>query len=231
MFKKAAIWLTLLSLGLSTGCASKISYRKDLFQYQPARIASNKRIDKVVGLNLLLDKRPEEERMRLPPDPYIFESVAERVTLLFLEDFKKSHLFKEIHFPAQATDDLIIDGVINRFFWEQWEQTFWGDVYSFPLTAIFPIIALPVFLGAPTQREYCIIDISLEIKDNKNNEALAQIRESSKSTQGISFYGPRLLGKDVTEAFCSVTDKLKKELVEKITPVVSSKMTEGREKE
>ncbi len=209
MFKKAFIGISLLLLVSCLGCATRMTYKDNLFEYQPA--LSKQKIDKVVGLNLLLDKRPEVEKKNLPPDKYIYDSVSERVTLLLVDDFKKSNLFREIHSPAQPTDDIIIDGTIDRLFWEPCKKTAYGQVSENPISGLFPLVGIVGVLGASHRQEYTIITLSLTVKDNKNDKVLANLQKTAKAAKGISFY-TKELGQDVALSFRTVTQKLKEDL-------------------
>lgn len=212
MSKKILIGFALLTLGLCTGCAHQYHYKENLFDYQPTSVPLRQRIDKVVGLNTLLDQRPENELSKRPPDKRLYHDFAQNVTDFLLQDFQMSNLFKEIHSPAQTTDDIVISGSINRFFFEGWKKTWLGNAYESWWGFFFPPISLSLLFGAPYANEYCIIDISLEVKDNKANTTLARFTESAKAVQGISM-GTNKLGQDVTEAFRQVTRRLKENLM------------------
>lgn len=212
MPKRILITVLVLVLGFCTGCAHQFRYKEDLFNYQPTPILAHQRIDKVVGLNVLLDQRPDNERGNIPPDKRFHRYFAEAATELLLQDFQKSQLFKEIHSPAQPTDDIVIDGSINRFFFEAWERTWLGNAYEQGWSFFFPPISLSLLFGAPYANEYCIIEISLEVKDNKTNATLTTFKEHAKETQGISM-GTTECGQDVTKAFCQITQKLKENLI------------------
>lgn len=222
MTQKIIVTVSLFFLLLSSGCVHQLRYKENLFEYQLVPIPVHKRIDKVAGLNLLLDQRPEDELDKCPPDKRLYHNFAQNVTNLLLQDFQKSQLFKEIHWPAQSTDDIVIDGFINRFMWDG-RDTFAGRIQKGegPLgwLAVFcPVVALPFLLGAPLRQEYCMIDISLEVKDNKTGVIITYVKEISKAKQGIiSLYGcSSEAGQDVTDAFRQVAEKLKEDLAEKI---------------
>ena len=212
MSKKILISFVLLTLGLCAGCAHQCHYKDNLFDYQPTSISARHRINKVAGLNILLDQRPENELSKRPPDKRLYHNFAQNVTELLLQDFQKSQIFKEIHSPAQTTDDIIINGSITRFFFEGWEKTWLGKAYESWWSFFFPPISLSLLFGVPYANEYCIIEISLEVKDNKTNAILANFTESAKAVQGISI-GTNKLGQDVTEAFRQVVEKLKSNLL------------------
>ena len=84
------------------------------FRYQPSLLSSTKKIDKVVGLNMLIDKRPEIDAAYTKT----ISDVSEKITSKLLEDFNTSKIFKEIHYPPQQGDDIVINGTIDRFMWK-----------------------------------------------------------------------------------------------------------------
>jgi hypothetical protein len=169
-------------------------------------------------MNELLDKRPSDEEYRFPPDSIcnspldVNQTVSRRITEVLLKDFQDSGLFKEIHCPVKPQDDYVINGSIERLIMQSQKTSF---VRNF-LVGFFPVLQLPLLFGATFMQECCIVDISLEVRDNKTNTVIANIRESSKSVLDVSIYDSEL-GSDVTEAFCNVIGKLKKDLAEKIS--------------
>lgn len=215
MQAKIIIGISLGCFILCSGCAigRQLHYEDDLFDYQSS--PSLEKINKVVGLEELLDKRPAGERNKLPPDQLVYQSAPKRITNVLLKDFQESGLFKEIHSPAQPQDDYVIHGSIERFIWE-WRDTGYSKFTQTGLVVIFlPFLRLPTLFGAPDKQEYCMVDISLEVKDNKTGRVIANIRESAKASRGISMY-TLALGQDVSEAFRSVAEKLKRKLAEAI---------------
>lgn len=214
MTQKIILTVNLLSLLLFSGCAPRY-FKENLFDYQLSSIPAHQRIDKVAGLNLLLDQRPEDELGKCPPDKRLYHNFAQNVTNLLLQDFQKSQLFKEIHSPAQSTDDIVINGSINRFFFEHGEKTWVGKSYEQWWSFFFPLISLSLLCGAPYANEYCIIDISLEVKENKINTTFINFRESAKAVQGLGMRTGEC-GRDVTKAFRQVAEKLKEDLSAKI---------------
>lgn len=226
MFEKLFIWFNLFSLILCTGCAPVGYYEKNLFEYQPKPVFSNnKRIDKVVGVNLLLDKRFEEKKdtgedvrkpqrgfFGFPPgNKHTRKTVGETITIILLEDFKKSNLFKEIHYPPQAGDEIIISGSLHTLLNDS-KLTFFGEAQRNIWGFLFPPVGVAIFFGAPALQESCTIDISLEVKDNKSGMLLANFKESAKTIKGVSVYRWGA-GEAVTNSFREVAGKLKENLI------------------
>ncbi|MBU3895981.1 hypothetical protein KKG36_01580 [Patescibacteria group bacterium] len=173
---------------------------------------SEKRINKIVGLNSLTDNRPLKERDNLPPYSKLEQPVSDIVTSILLKDFKKSQLFKEIHYPAQPTDDIIINGSINRLFGD-YKVTSWGKFrQDFGIVTLFPVFWLPA-ICVPISQEYTAIDISLEVKDSKTGVIIASFNASSK--EDVESRGMRR-GKSAAIAFRNVTNKLKEDMIEKV---------------
>jgi len=191
---KKMLVLVLLCFGLY-GCASLNSSVP--FRYQPSLIASNKTIDKVVGLNLLSDKRPEIDVSYTKS----IKDISEKVTAKLLEDFDKSKLFKEIHFPARTTDDIVISGTIDNFIWK---------MYATPINYI-PVLGLVVIFGVPEYEAYGIAGITLEIKDNKSGTIIGKLEETSRQESEYTMYNFKTgeAGAELEEAFRDVAKKLK----------------------
>lgn len=202
MGKKCLMFLLFLCLTtLLSGCAS---LNGDVpFRYQPSLISYNKQIDKTVGLNMLEDRRPEGDVAYTKS----IKDVAEKVTSKLLEDFEKTKLFKEIHYPPQPGDDIVIEGNINRFIWK---------FYSSPISYI-PGINLAIYFGAPCYEAYGIAGITLEVKDGSGS-IIAKIDELSEVKDSYSLYNFKAgeAGAELSEAFRDVAKKLKEKLVIKL---------------
>lgn len=227
------IFLVFLSFSVFlSGCASStpsIYHNLNvLSQYHVSTLPSEKKINKAVGLNWLVDSRPLKERDNLPPGRRTLKQpLSDRVTSILLKDFEKSRIFKEIHSPSLPRDDIVITGSINRLLWDS-KQTSWGKFYNGfmgqLLTITFLPSRLPSLLGAPERLEYCAVDISLEAKDNKTGAIIASFNAFSKEEIKIrNPYGP-YVGKSATIAFSNVANQLKKDLGEKINGYFNSQI-------
>jgi len=205
-------------LVLMSGCASSpYNNLNILAQYRVSSLPSEERINMTAGLNGLVDNRPLKEKDNLPPHSKLKQPVSDIVTSILLKDFKKTRLFKEIHYPVQPTDDIVINGSINRLFFEN-GMTSWGKFYykDFQIAALLPIFWLPHIFGVPSSREHSEIDISLEVKDSKTGVIIASFNASSKEDREIRIpYGPAT-GISAAVAFSNVANKLKEGLIEKI---------------
>lgn len=174
------------------------------FRYQPSLVSSTKKIDKTVGLNMLLDKRPEGDIAYTKS----IKDISEKVTAKLLEDFKTSNIFKEIHYPAQTEDDIVINGTIDRFIWK---------LYATPISYI-PILNLVIYFGVPMNEAYGIASISLEIKNNKTGMVIGKLGEFSQTNNSYTLYNFKAgeAGTELEEAFREVAKKLKEGLLIKV---------------
>lgn len=220
MLRNTVIWIILICLSLCSGCASSSNrYINFLSQYHISPLPSEKRINKIVGLNNLTDNRPLKEKDDLPfYCGKLDKPASDIVTLILLKDFKKSRLFKEIHYPAQPTDDIIINGSINGLFTD-FKLTSWGKFseVDFPIIRFFPFLfCWPDIFGVPVSEGYTVIDISLEVKDNKTGVIITPINASSKEEQKNRIFIFYPTKNSAAIAFCNVAKKLKKDLAEKI---------------
>ncbi|HOX54228.1 MAG: hypothetical protein PHI86_00550 [Candidatus Omnitrophica bacterium] len=186
-----------------SGCASLNANVP--FEYQPSLVANARTIDKVVGLNMLLDKRPESDIAYTKS----IKDVSEKITSKLLEDFDKSKIFKEIHYPAQSKDDITINGTVDRFMWK---------LYSTPISYI-PLLNLVIYFGVPCYESYGVADITLEIKDNRTGAIIVTLKESSKIETSYTLYDFKAgeAGAELSDAFRDVAKKLKEDILTKVS--------------
>ncbi len=146
---------------LVSGCAS---LKGDVpFRYQPSLIPVTQKVDKIAGINMLTDNRPKGDISYTVS----IKDISEKVTSKLLEDFEKSKIFTEIHYPAQLDDDIVINGTIDRFIWK---------LYATPV-AYIPL--LPYF-GVPCYEAYGIAGVTLKMQDNKTGTLFGEFSEESK---------------------------------------------------
>jgi hypothetical protein len=183
-------------LSLLTGCASLNSNTP--FRYQPSLISQTGSIDKVTAIKILLDKRPKEDIAYTKN----ITDVCEKVTAKLLEDFKASGIFKEIHYPPRAGDEIVISGSIERFTWK---------LYTMPLGFI-PLLG---YLGIPTLKGEGVATIVLEVRDAKTDVLIATLRESAKVENYFTVYNFKIgdSGTELEDAFREVGRKLKEGLL------------------
>lgn len=176
------------------------------FSYEPSSVAVSKSINKTVGFNLILDKRPESD----VACTNMIKNISEKVTVKIIEDFDRSKIFKEIYFPPQGNEDIIINGTLNRFMWKKhvWE---WEYIPGIDL--------LLEIMGVPGSTFYATVDITLELKNAKSGVTLGIFRESSMITRSVNLYTnplPQNVGGELSDAFRDVVKKLKCDLLKKI---------------
>ena len=191
-----------IALLMLSGCVSLNSSVP--FQYQPSLIASTNQINMIAGLNMLKDARPDGDISYTKS----IKDVSEKVTAKLLEDFQKSGLFKEIQYPAQADNDIVISGSIDRFIWKS---------YASPI-AFIPFVNILIYFGVPCQEAYGIAEITLEVKDNKADKLLGRFTESLKEENSYTLYNAKAgeAGAELQEAFRNVAKKLKEDILKAV---------------
>jgi len=224
------IYLLILVI-LVSGCTTVC--KNNVFKYEPSPLAVTQKIEKTIGFNILIDNLPNEDKKYIKSIP----GFSDRITAALLEDIRKSQIFRDIHLGVQPDDDLIINGKVNRFIWGK-------DNHP-------SIIPFSPFFGAPVVIAIGLVDISLEIKDNKTKATIGVFRESSEVKQNYYLYYKYRggvvrdkiqtdladvfkdrVGRDreqveLTVAFKDVVDKLKEDILTKInSPMVTSNADE-----
>lgn len=194
---------SLLILGLVSGCASLNGDAP--FRYQPALMPVNKTIDKVAGLNLIIDKRPEGDIAYTKK----IKDIPDKITSKLLEDFDKSKIFKDIHYPVRDTDDLVIDATLNRFMWKLYVK---GWVYV-PYLGLFLEI-----VGVLCGTLYGVADITLEVRDVKSGAVVGTFNETSMVKNAYTIYNTPAgdAGAELADALRDVVKKLKIAILNKI---------------
>jgi len=95
------------------------------FEYIPS-LPSSEPINIRVGLEKLLDKRPETDRSTTKD----MVDLDERVTHKLFEDFQSSKIFSGVNYPVKKEADiLIIKGDIKRFYYKN--TFYYGGITSF----------------------------------------------------------------------------------------------------
>ncbi len=195
------IAVALFSVGLLSGCASLKGNVP--FQYQPSLISNTERINKSVGFNIVKDGRSQQD---IKSNEKTLKDVPNKVTYKMMEDFKSSGIFEEVNFPSQESDDIIINGTLNRFSWKV--NTNWFSVIFFPL----------VYLGLPLETHVGDVDISLEIVDKESGKVLGNIQGSGSESSTYSLYNYPVgeFGSELAEAFRESVKQLKEKMLSEI---------------
>jgi len=197
MIPRSANFLFLLAcISFLGGCASLNGNVP--FQYQPSLNSSEKKIDSSVGLNLLTDARPDKDKQYTKS----INDVPEKITAKFLDDFKASGMFTDIHYPARPGDDVVINGTVDRFKWKLYIQ---GWVY-------IPYVGLALELvGVPCVKAYGTAAVALQIKDNKTGAVLGELLEETETISEYTLYNQKAgeAGAELAESLRTVAKKLK----------------------
>ena len=172
------------------------------FQYQPSLISSSKKIDKSVGFNIANDARPEKQVKALEKT---IKDIPNKLTYKMMEDFKASSIFREVNFPPQDSDDIVINSTINQFSWRV--NTNW-----------FAVIFYLMYFGMPVEEHVGNVDVSLEIVDNKSGKVLGTIRGSGEQKLSYSLYNMSVgeAGSELAEAFRLTVKDLKEKILTEI---------------
>ena len=201
MYKKSiSLIIICLYIVCFTGCANLKT--KDIAKYVPSLV--DEALDLKVGMKLLADSRPAIDK-ELTAD---IKDVPQEITTKLIEYFTTSGFLKEIHYPAEKDDDILITGKIHRFMWRS---------YSKAATYI-PIINLYVYLGIPCKTAYGFTHISLELRDNKTGQTVDRFNEYSKVARSYDLYEFKKVdsAKELEESFKEVARNLRRELKSKI---------------
>lgn len=174
------------------------------FEYQPSLIAVSKKINKKVGFNVLIDKRPDNE-IRATEKP--IQDITNKVTYKIIEDFRSSSIFDEVDFPVKDTDDLIINGEINKFIWRTDDN--WFAVILFPL----------VYFGLPVGDYVGAADITLKVIDKKTGQVLGTIRGTGEQRLTCTLYNMSVgeIGSELAEAFRQCVKQLKEKILTEVS--------------
>jgi hypothetical protein len=174
------------------------------FGYQPSLIAVSKKINKNVGFDVLKDMRPENE---IRATEKSIQDLTNKVTYKLIEDFRSSGIFDEINFPAKDTDDLIINGEINKFIWR--EDNNWFAIIFMPL----------VYFGLPVGDYVGEADITLKVIDKKTGQVLGTVRGAGEQRLTVTLYSMSVgeIGSELAEAFRQCVKQLKEKILTEIS--------------
>lgn len=116
--------IILITSSVIQGCAT-YDINMTAFEYIPS-LPSSEPINIRVGIEKLLDKRPET-------DPSTTKDTVDldgRITHKLFEDFQSSKIFSEVDYPVKKEKDvLIIKGDIKRFYCK--DTFYYGGITSF----------------------------------------------------------------------------------------------------
>lgn len=203
MQKSVGVVLALfVAICFVTGCTSLKGNVP--FEYQPSLISVSKKINKKVGFDVLKDMRPDNEvraMERSIPD------ITNKVTYKIIEDFKSSGIFEEIDFPAKDTDELVINGEINKFIWRAEDN--WFAIVFLPL----------VYFGLPVGDYVGEADITLKVIDKKTGRMLGTVQGAGEQRLTCTLYNSHVgeVGSELAEAFRQSVKQLKEKMLTEIS--------------
>ena len=172
------------------------------FQYQPSLISITKQINKSIGFNIVTDQRPANEIRAMEKT---IQDVPNKVTYKMMEDFKSSGIFTEVNFPQKSSDDIVVNGNIEKFSWKV--NTNW-----------FAIITYMMYFGLPVEEHVGEVAISLNVVDNKTGQTLATIKGEGLQKSSYSLYNMSVgeAGSELAEAFRQCVKELKEKMLSNV---------------
>jgi hypothetical protein len=197
---------------------SSVSEKK---QHSPSAASKREAVLITVSFSPLEDKRPKA-------DISYMTSIRERTSDEVLRTLRNLELFDEINSPANADDVIVISGEIRKFNWES---------YNTIISYVPGLNVLP-FFGLPSTRSYGVVEIYLEIKNNKTGEVILEIDEFYGKNRTYSMYSFKAEKANEELAYCFdvVLNKIKEKILAKKNEIlaaikpVSSKISRPAEK-
>ena len=184
---------------LLQGCATLVGTVP--FKYVPS-LASGEPVSLRLGMEKLVDKRPDGDRSATESIP----DVDEKVTAKLLEDFRSSQMFTMVDFPIQGDkDDLILKGEIKRFYWK---------LTPSPIVFI-PIINLLIYFGIPVHEAEGVATLRVQLVSAKTGQTMAEYEKTSTRTATFSIYNLKAgeAGSELADAFRDVAKQIKDAIV------------------
>ncbi len=187
---------SVLSLALLLqGCATLVGSVP--FKYVPS-LAGGEPLNVRLGMEKLVDKRPDEDRSATES----ITDVDEKVTAKILEDFRSSQMFAAVDFPIQGDkDDLVLKGEIKRFYWK---------LTPSPIVFI-PIINLLIYFGIPINEAEGVASLRVQLVRAKTGQPIAEYEKSSTRTATYTLYNLKAgeVGSELADAFRDVAKQIK----------------------
>lgn len=201
---------------LIQGCATGIheDYTNVPFDYVPSP-PGNETISVRIGMEKLVDKRPESDRSVTK----MIVDVDEKVTAKLLEDFRSSRIFESVDYPVQKEDALIIKGEIRRFYWED-APTNIGAI---------PVVGFSLYFGAPTGSINAEANLCVQLINSKTGQVVAEYDKIAerkklhnlynyskqhgayKTEDGTEKWSAQ--GTELAEAFWDVSNQIKESII------------------
>jgi hypothetical protein len=184
-----------------TGCASLNG--NGPFQYPNSLVTFQSPVDKIVGMKLLTDNRPEADK----ENTIRISDVPEKISARLLADINSSKIYGDIHYPSRSGDMVIIEGSIDRFMWKYTPEPY----------AVIPLVNLILYFGVPSAHATGTAQITLEVKNAQSGKLLGKFTESASNTSTFTMYNRNAgeSGGELADAFREVVKKLKEDLINK----------------
>jgi len=184
-----------------TGCATLNG--NEPFQYPNSLVSLQSPVDKIVGMKLLTDNRPEADK----ENTIRISDVPEKISARLFSDINSSKIYSDIHYPSRSGDMVTIEGSIDRFMWKYTPE---------PYTVI-PIVNLILYFGIPSGHATGTAQITLEVKNAQSGMLLGKFTESASNTSTFTLYNRNAGGSggELADAFREVVKKLKEDLINK----------------
>ena len=184
--KKSTILIMAVSLFAFSGCFSFFGSRSESLGRQAVSLPAQDREGSIIaGFDLLEDMRPKK-------DITYMTSVSEKVSEKIIKALRDMRLFDEIHFPSLKDDNIVISGEIRKFHWESFDT----------MISYIPGLNVLPFLGLPSTRVHSEVEIYLELRNNKTNEAILGFIESFSDDKKYNIYNFKTDKANQDLAFC-----------------------------
>lgn len=195
------------------GCAPGL-YTNVPFDYVPSP-PGNETIRALVGMEKLVDKRPESDHSATK----MIADVDEKVTAKLLEDFRSSRIFETVDYPVQKEDVLIIKGEIRRFYWKEAQYT------------IIDIVGMgcPKFFGVPMGSLNAEVNLCIQLVNPETGQIIAEYDKFAKRKELYNIYNVSKKhglyktddgkkewsgqGTELAEAFWEVSKQIKENII------------------
>jgi hypothetical protein len=164
---------------------------------------TNGSINLRVGMEKLVDKRPDKDRS-------VTEKIADVdaiVSARLLKDFQVDQVFAAIDSPDKKEDDLIMSGEIRRFYWK----------WSGSLISLIPPINLLTFFGLPRYHAKGIAEVYIRLVSFKTGRVLAEYDKISTKTESYTIYNESTAdycsGRELAAALKDVSNQIREAIV------------------
>jgi len=199
------------------GCGGVSKNVKKALSENTAPIISSDKLEIITaGLNSLEDRRPKQEVGYMT-------SVSEKVSAKLLNILKDAHLFDEVHSPANASDNIMVRGYINKFNWRAVDT----------MISYIPGLNMLPFLGLPSTKVHSEVDIDLDIVNNETKEVIFTINQIRIKDKKFNIYNFETYKaeQELADCFDSVLAEIVKKVTDKKGDIIESLELRRRKKQ